>query len=130
MSENKKVENYMVLNRADHLAGCYNNSTRIGVNGLTIPCCTLSPDGKDAFHCVEATCKRRIASFRVITNLGYGINIRVNLNSHDKYMEYRKIRFLVRNTDKVLLTFSDLFITASVYKQELCVDASSFTLCK
>lgn len=111
-------------------------SSRMALKVLQVPPEAISPDGKEWLHCVEVT-KDKISKtsslirIRVITNTHRGVNITVRCNSPLMNMKYLDLRFQVRNSDEVWVTFPELYITAShLGNRELYLTATDFKIYK
>lgn len=92
--------------------------SRLPLTSLAIPPRALSPENSIWLHCVEAT-KDKVGKhtymirIRVITNTHRGVNITINCHTKEMYEKYLDLRFQVRNSDYVLVTFPDIFVITS-----------------
>jgi len=95
--------------------GFYNS--RLSFRVLNIPPTAISADGSEWLHCVEAIKEKidnhHVMRLRVITNTHRGVTITIPVNGKDMNMKYLDLRFKIRNTDTVLVTFPELFVTTS-----------------
>lgn len=95
--------------------GSYNS--RLSFRSLSIPPTAISTDGSEWLHCVEAIKEkienRHVMRLRVITNTHRGVTITIPIYGQDMNLKYLDLRFKIRNSDTVLVTFPDIFVTAS-----------------
>lgn len=101
-------------------------NSRMPVCFIKIPSCAISQDGTEWLHCVEATKNKNIVHIRVITNTNRGVNIMIPCNTKEMYYKFLDLRFHVRNQDKVLVTFPELYIQTSVRNRELYLRSYDF----
>lgn len=106
--------------------------TRLPLTTLPISLEDLTPDGSVWFHVVDAFAdvtrtKQKVIRLRVITNSHRGVNVTIPSNSilHQKY---RDLRFQIRNTDYVMITFPELYVMGSPFHHELCLRAYDFKI--
>ena len=106
--------------------------SRLPLRIIEIPPESISPDDTPWLHCVEVTkdkidANSSLIRIRVITNTHRGVNINIRCSSPLMNLKYRDLRFQVRNSDRVLVTFPELFITASKFDdRELYFTANDF----
>lgn len=103
-------------------------NARLPVVSLQLPPSAISPDGSEWLHCVEATKRNKRLYIRVVTNTNRGVNIMVPCISTNMYYKFADLRFQVRNQDRVLVTFPELFIAHSGRRHELYLRANDFKL--
>ncbi len=110
--------------------------SRLPLHVLEIPPEAISPDGTKWLHCVEVT-KNKVDTdiylirIRVITNTHRGINISVRCDSPLMNLKYLDLRFQVRNSDRILVTFPQLFVSSSCQEnRELYLRANDFKIFK
>lgn len=101
-------------------------NSRLALCTLQVPPSAISPDGSEWLHCVEAIKKNNKAYIRVITNTNRGVNIMVPCHTTEQYYKLMDLRFQVRNQDKVLVTFPELFIAHSGRRNELYLRTHDF----
>ena len=96
---------------------------------LTIPTSAISKDYAGWLHAVEASKDKDHIIIRVISNQNRGVNIHVPLTSDvdARYAKYRDLRYQIRNTEKVLITFPELTIF-STRQGELFLMADDFKI--
>jgi hypothetical protein len=103
---------------------------------IRIPVNTLTKDGSDWFHAVEIVKEKtkkndEVIRIRVITKDHGGINVMIPLSgSADLYKKYRDLRFLIRNTDYVSVTFPNIYVKKSPFGKQLFLFAYDFKVCK
>lgn len=103
--------------------------SRLPVNTLAIPPEAISQDGTQWLHCVEAIRDDNLLRIRVITNTYRGISVTVPMRSDDMRLKYLDLRFQVRNSDCVLVTFPKLFVRASPHgSREMYLTARDFKI--
>jgi len=96
---------------------------------ITIPPEVLSIDGSEWLHAVEAIKSHKNKfTIRIITNKQRGVNVIIPYMSETLYHKYLDLRFQIRNTDKVLITFPELYIRGSSRQRELYLLAYDFKL--
>jgi len=107
-------------------------STRLPLCTLPISSKDLTPDGSEWFHVVDAfsditATKQKVIRLRVITNSHRGVNVTIPSSDilHQKYLD---LRFQIRNTDYVLISFSELYVMGSPSHHELCLRAYDFKI--
>ena len=103
-------------------------NARLPLVALTIKPNAISPDDNEWLHCVEATKRNNRIYIRVITNTDRGVNIMIPCNTVEMYYKFMDLRFQVRNRDKVMVTFPELYVSHSGRKQELYLRSSDFKL--
>jgi len=102
-------------------------NSRLPICSLKIPASAISSDGTQWLHCVEATKRNNHIYIRVITNTKRGVNIMVPCCiTKELYYKFLDLRFQVRNQDKVLVTFPELYIQPSVRTRELYLRSYDF----
>lgn len=102
-------------------------NSRMPVCSIKIPSCAISQDGTEWLHCVEATKRNNHIYIRVITNTKRGVNIMIPCCiTKEIYYKFLDLRFQVRNQDKVLVTFPELYIQPSVRNRELYLRSYDF----
>ena len=106
----------------------YLSSNRLAFVTLAIEPSQLSVDGSEWLHVVEATKRKNYIVIRVITNTYRGLNIWIPNITDTLYAKYLDLRFQIRNSEKVLITFPELYIRSSGYKNELLLRANDFKL--
>jgi len=115
-----------ILSPEEKYYASFVSSNRLAFTVLPIPPSVLSTDGTEWLHAVEATKKDKKICIRVITNTYRGINVWIPITSETLYLKYHDLRFQIRNSDKILVTFPELFIRSSGYKNELLLIANDF----
>jgi len=103
-------------------------NARLPLIAIKVPPTAISPDGTECLHCVEATKRNNRIYIRVITNTDRGVNIMIPCNTVEMYYKFMDLRFQVRNRDKVMVTFPELYVSHSGRKHELYLRASDFKL--
>ena len=97
----------------------YDNSyflARLPVNTLEIPPSAISPDGTQWLHCVEAVKQDDKLRLRIITNTHRGINVTIPCTTLDMHYKYCDLRFQVRHSERVMITFPKIFIRSSLHR--------------
>lgn len=113
--------------------GKYNS--RLPFCYLSVPPEILSPDGSVWLHAVEALKTNHkvyssVLRVRVITNTHRGVTVTVPILTRTMYLKYLDLRFRIRNSDLVLITFPELYVSGSPYnKKEIYLNASDFKVC-
>ena len=102
------------------------SNNRLPVCSVKIPASAISQDDTEWLHCVEAKRVKAKLYIRVITNTHRGINIMIPCNTTEMYHKFMDLRFQVRNQDRVLVTFPELFIEYSGRRQELYLRSYDF----
>lgn len=96
---------------------------------LSIPPSALSPDGSKWLHCVEAKKEKEFLRIRVIIKEHRGATITIHCDSMEMYYKYIDLRFQVRNSDYVAVTFPEIYVGTSPHMaRELYLTANDFKL--
>ena len=104
-------------------------ASRLSVNTIELNPSALSPDGTQWLHCVEAVRHGDLLRLRIITNKHRGINVTIPCTSPAMYYKYCDLRFQVRNSERVMITFPALFAKSSSHRRnELYLLAYDFKL--
>lgn len=107
--------------------------TRQPLCTLPISAKDLTPDGSQWFHAVDAyadtkTTGQRVIRIRVITKYHRGVNITIP-RTDILYQKFRDLRYLIRNSDYVQVSFPNLFVMGSPLRHELHLRAYDFKVC-
>lgn len=103
--------------------------SRLSVNTIEIKPSAISPDSTQWLHCVEATRRGDLLRLRIITNQHRGINVTVPCTTEAMYYKYCDLRYQVRNSERVTITFPALFAKASSHRRnELYLLAYDFKI--
>lgn len=99
---------------------------------LPYPAKNLTTDGSEWFHAVDAyaditATRQRVIRIRVITKDHRGVNITIP-RTDILYQKFRDLRYQIRNTDYVMIAFSQLYVMGSPFRHELCLRAYDFKL--
>ena len=100
-------------------------STRLPLCTLPISSKDLTPDGSEWFHVVDAFSDITATKQKVIRLRGVNVTIPSSDILHQKYLD---LRFQIRNTDYVLISFSELYVMGSPSHHELCLRAYDFKI--
>lgn len=104
-------------------------ASRLSVNTIELKPSAISPDGTQWLHCVEAIRHGDKLRLRIITNKHRGINVTIPYHTDAMYYKYCDLRFQVRNSDRVMITFPALFAKASSHRRnELYLLAYDFKI--
>lgn len=107
----------------------FHRYNRLKLKTIPISPKELSFDDTEYLHAVEAIkIDKYSIRIRVITNTYRGVNITIPYISETLYHKYLDLRFQIRNTDKVLITFPEIYITGSSRQGELFLLAYDFKL--
>lgn len=105
----------------------FNRYNRFPLRALPISPDNLSVDGSEWLQTVDAVkVNKELIRIRVITKEQRGVNVTIPCISKTLYEKYLDLRFQIRNSGKVLITFPELYIRASGYKNELYLVAHDF----
>lgn len=103
--------------------------SRLPLCFLSIPSSSISPDGTEWLHCVEAEKQKNFIRIRVITKSQRGVTVTVYSETTALYYKYLDLRFQVRNSDRVMITFPAIYVQASpCVAKELYLTANDFRL--
>ena len=109
-------------------------NSRLPLCCLPIPPEILSMDGTEWLHCVEAVktsnkCHQSFLRIRVITNAFRGVTVTVPMVGKTMHLKYLDLRFQIRNSDRVLITFPELYVGGSPHNhKEIYLCANDFKL--
>lgn len=68
-----------------------------------------------------------VIRIRVITSSKRGVNVNIPLHdSEELYDKYRHLRFLILNSDRVMVAFDDLYVCGSPFHRELYLRSYDF----
>lgn len=103
--------------------------SRLPLHVLPIPVNAISPDGSQWLHCVEARMESGLLRIRVIIKNHRGVTVTVYSDCPEIYDKYRDLRFLIRNSHYVAITFPEIYVSRSKYMaSELYLTANDFRL--
>lgn len=102
------------------------------MSSLPVATSTISNDGTSWLHCVSAekvkTKQGHVARIRVIRHPYGGVNITVPLNCKELDFKFHDLRYQVRNTDTVMITFPELYVCGSPSRFEVYLKAYDFKI--
>ena len=106
--------------------------SRLPLTSVPVAPETISVDGSQWFHAVDAFADKSatgqpVIRVRVIIDSHRGVNVTIP-RTELLYHKFRDLRFQIRNSDCVMVTFPELYVMGSAFRHELCLRAYDFKM--